>query len=564
MDPRIAKSIQVNKAIIRCETAKEVLALLAATPGTLTKMAGGGSLNNVNFCTALHRISRYLSYNYKERASVLSDPRYALLLCATVESFVGMDFAEPLSALRRGIPSPESNNTIRFENREMSSLAWSLAKVRVLPPKSAMPFQGNTETAVKEMMGLCYELRSQVLEGGSNKAARSLWIPTLSRLSARLFDAVEQRVAQSKNLGAFKSQELANLIWAMSTSRRYDQQVFEDYAPKLLAVWKDDTVKPQEFSNVIWAYATSQIVGAQQQRLFEIIASVMEERPGFVQTFKSQELSNTAWGLATLISFKRGSRAEKEGGYDEEDDAEDAVVVRILRKVVQELTVRPNEFKSQEIANTVWALGTLGFGQGDKAWLGREYREFNFIQTDDVEGDKEVVRLALEAVSDSAQGRLHRFRNQELNNLAWGYAKLGQRDHELFREIATELSKHHRRINGQDIAATLWAFASTEFFDEASFRKLTSRMNINHVHTFNPQELSNVCWAIATAGVEPSYPYAFDTINIRADKLPSMKEISRDPITLFFAAGAQEIMKRPQQFISQEVKDLLWGFSRVR
>ena len=37
----------------------------------------------------------------------------------------------------------------------------------------------------------------------------------------------------------------------------------------------------------------------------------------------------------------------------------------------------------------------------------------------------------------------------------------------------------------------------------------------------------------------------------------------RDPATALFAMAAQELMHRPDQFKSQEIKDVLWSFSKV-
>ncbi len=40
--------------------------------------------------------------------------------------------------------------------------------------------------------------------------------------------------------------------------------------------------------------------------------------------------------------------------------------------------------------------------------------------------------------------------------------------------------------------------------------------------------------------------------------------IMEDPITECFAAVASEVIRRPHEFKDQELKDVLWSFSRVR
>ena len=85
-DPRVAKSIATNRQILDCDFGTEVLSVLSSTPDALTKMAGGGALSVVNIATSIHRISRSASRDRRERQAILSDPRYALLLCSATEA----------------------------------------------------------------------------------------------------------------------------------------------------------------------------------------------------------------------------------------------------------------------------------------------------------------------------------------------------------------------------------------------------------------------------------------------------------------------------------------------
>lgn len=62
----------------------------------------------------------------------------------------------------------------------------------------------------------------------------------------------------------------------------------------------------------------------------------------FVKEFKPQELSNTAWGTATLLS-KRAI-----GKTSTRDDVENDAAVRIYRWVANELMERADQFKPQE------------------------------------------------------------------------------------------------------------------------------------------------------------------------------------------------------------------------
>ena len=76
--------------------------------------------------------------------------------------------------------------------------------------------------------------------------------------------------------------------------------------------------------------------------------------------------------------------------------------------------------------------------------------------------------------------------------------------------------------------------------------------------------MSNTVWALATAGFAPAFIRAFDTTLVPSSQRPTNDEINGDPITGCFAAVASEAMRRPAEFKDQELKDVLWSFSKVR
>jgi hypothetical protein len=68
---------------------------------------------------------------------------------------------------------------------------------------------------------------------------------------------------------------------------------------------------------------------------------------------------------------------------------------------------------------------------------------------------------------------------------------------------------------------------------------------------------------LATAGIAPQYTRAFDTTLVPASQRPTKEMITDDPITICFAAVASEAMRRPHDFKDQELKDVLWSFSKI-
>jgi len=95
-------------------------------------------------------------------------------------------------------------------------------------------------------------------------------------------------------------------------------------------------------SNSVWAFASAGLRGQGQINLIAGVADTLDHNNGaIVQDFKPQELSNTAWGVATLMG-KRGSEPSLN------DEVEDDAALRILRWVATSLEERVDEFKPQE------------------------------------------------------------------------------------------------------------------------------------------------------------------------------------------------------------------------
>lgn len=228
--------------------------------------------------------------------------------------------------------------------------------------------------------------------------------------------------------------------------------------------------------------------------------------------------------------------------------------------MASELIKRPDDFKSQEITNSCWAMATLGFGIS--AETSSASNDYTFLMTGDPEGDRQLMERALDAVSKSALPRLNVFRSMELNNLAYAFARLGRTEsNDLYAGIAREFARPKRVVTGQDIGTTLWSFSLVEYFDKDAYRSIVSRMSVNDARNYSPTELANSVYALASAEVEVRYPDSFDTALVADNLRPT--NWKDDPVTVCFAVVARELMRRPQEFKSQEIKDVLWSFSKV-
>ncbi|KAL9182955.1 hypothetical protein ACHAXT_004234 [Thalassiosira profunda] len=492
------------------------------------------------------------------------------------------------------IATPRTKNA--FSSRECSNLCWALAKLRMAPPCTAFqlgrvaehtygegalgrPFASMEEMALdvldsslKVRMELFEEAKSRRQGGGGG--ASGTWIPELSRLAGKVLDLIAMQIireygtrgdSEEEARSGFNPQEMASVLWAFAKAKRGDGALFNVVAEELMKQTESEMArggkgpKPQELSNTIWAFATAGVRGETQVELVKFIADALDEGDGqfFGYQFKPQEFSNTAWALATLHS----RRSAGSGVEVIEDDG----IVRILRWVAKSLVERVDSFKPQELSNTIWAFSTMGFGY-DEACGTNSHNDYVHVATDNSAGDKDLVFKTLEVIAENALQRLGKFKAQELNNMAWGFARLGHRTERaeaLLSGVAKELIARTWQFKPQDVGTTLWALATAEYYDLDAFCAGASRLNMRQIRSFKPQEMSNTVWALATAGFAPKYIHAFDTTLVPASKRPTKEMIASDPITECFAAVASEMMRRPHDFKDQELKDVLWSFSKA-
>jgi hypothetical protein len=334
------------------------------------------------------------------------------------------------------------------------------------------------------------------------------------------------------------------------------------------------------------------------EELLQFVANLMNTRDGFVSSFKSQELSNTAWGVATLLANKPSSTTATElddvnnDSYKSSNKAVGGEIIAATTSTISRieqqssLTIINNvaramlqqgmvsKFRTQELSNTAWALATVGFGLTATS----EHRTNNYVvlTSDHQQDDAILMNDAISTIVDAAIPIVYKFRSQEINNLIWALARLvgsnkNEKMNELLYGFGQQLMDRRRSVTSQDIGTTLWGLATMEFFNDNLYRGIANRLQINEGSKYKPQELSNTLWAFATAEVEVLTKDIFDTSLVpQSIRRQQQQQVYRgtsgtndDPIVRCFAIAATELMKRPSQFKSQEIKDVLWSFSKV-
>ena len=113
-------------------------------------------------------------------------------------------------------------------------------------------------------------------------------------------------------------------------------------------------------------------------------------------------MSNTIWGVATLLSNKPGVLT----------DREQAAALSIVRSAAQYVTRRGTDaFKSQELSNFLWSLATLGFGL-DASVEQSLNNNYLVLDSDNPQKDNELMRAVLEQIVKAASKLLPRCKSQ--------------------------------------------------------------------------------------------------------------------------------------------------------
>lgn len=508
-------------------------------------------MNSVNFSTTFHRIARHVNNMQSDdprndRSKVLTDPRFALLLCSAAEGMLLEDSA--------------------FGAREYSNMAWAIAKLKVTPPVSAMPL-ASPDSVEEQLADKSAQIREIIVavakerqsNAGSDGANQTPWIPPLSELSALILDTISIRVI-GVNPNAFRLQEWSNLLWALATTGRGSPEVFDFILRSLVKgqtinthnKGQEEEHRPQEWSNSLWALATSGFLGPEES-FIPFVASLMDSSPEFVDQFKPQELSNTMWGVATILSNRPG---QPTGELN-------AAALSICRHITRQMIKRQGYgFKTQEFTNLGWALATIGFGSSMDIQTA-ERSDYTVLTSDEITGDSKLLQDTASIIIEDVKSRVWKYRSQELNNILWAHARMGLINDEALGMIAMELGKPRRAITSQDIGTSLWGMATSNLSNPEAYKAVVARWTPAMASRAKPQELSNSVWALATAEIFPKFVDCFDTTILTPKHRERPKNPQEDPVITALVLAAQEMMRRPDEFKTQELKDILWSFSRL-
>lgn len=191
--------------------------------------------------------------------------------------------------------------------------------------------------------------------------------------------------------------------------------------------------------------------------------------------WEPRQLSTAMWGLARL-------RLEASGGLPAgHRQLVDALVTAAVPVAVA------RRFRTQEMANSVWALARLNHRGQHGADL-------------------------LAALADGAAAQAREFTAQGLSNTVWGMATLGFAHAGLMTAVASAVRHKIAEFNPQEVSNTLWAFAKLEpklrgsSAERAPYQVLQAVKGVlvqlldsqpRPDGSLTEQHLANLAWAVA-------------------------------------------------------------------
>ncbi|KAG1676081.1 hypothetical protein FOA52_014946 [Chlamydomonas sp. UWO 241] len=296
-------------------------------------------------------------------------------------------------------------------------------------------------------------------------------ISAMHALRMRLLAMVPGAVHQ------FDVQAVANTMYVMARIGHRDIDLLETLLSA--AQYRMDVGTPQNAVNMLWACV---VLGYSPDR--EWMALYYDAIDALIRQYGPQDLANTLWAAGRLTTLVGGSGSPSDpppgssgsssgGGIGGISAVGKVMPPNVVSTLLQQAYRQLPSFSAQQLANTVWGLGRLGF-KPPSAWTAA------FLQCT-VEGM-----------------RTGRFNSAELSGMVWGMARLGLSPPPAWvtgflKCVYTELP----RMPASDLAQILLALGAMRVQPPSGWMLAVIGAATQRLPEFGPQELANALLGIA-------------------------------------------------------------------
>lgn len=289
---------------------------------------------------------------------------------------------------------------------------------------------------------------------------------------------------------------------------------------------------PRLMTRALWSLGK---VGSCGADIESIIAHMAAAAPQHVSHYTAQDLSNTLWSLARLVSAPDGSGdhgAKKVSGKARRD------AVGFACLVVTEISSRVDTLSDQCLSNSLWAVAKLDLRGAANPFacscvaqlrlrppsalcpqaLANSLWAVARLQLDPGVAGPFCVDVACRALASQDAHALGSFLSHELSMAFWAVAKIirappprSRRSHQAGRGLAAEVlefadavaSEVCRRLSDfspQSLSNVAWALVSMDLMQRPPARRfllLVAECCGKELTDFPPQAIANLCWAFS-------------------------------------------------------------------
>lgn len=300
----------------------------------------------------------------------------------------------------------------------------------------------------------------------------------------------------TENVGKFNVVNAATAFHKFGKTFRTTSQKIDEIQPSLellqtrLVKLLPVSCQPRHLSNILWASGVLDI------KLPELEKAVAKEMPVQAPRMNQQELANAIYGLG-----KRSSLGEQ--GFE------------IAALLVATALPGLDDFTPQGLSNCVWAFGNIS---------------------------PQISEREIAIVVNSVARMCSRFNGLELTNALWGLAKIQatltpSSTETFFQAIRGSIAG----LEPRTLSTLAWATAKLAIHSKtASFGAVFGAPVAAKVGKMNGHEISNTCWAFATAC-----------------------EHERDDLEHVLTAIAKGVEQQLMTLSARQVATIVWSFATL-
>ena len=242
---------------------------------------------------------------------------------------------------------------------------------------------------------------------------------------------------------------------------------------------------------------------------------------------------------------------------------------------------------SQQLSNSLYALGGLGYHPGD-AWLREFYAaslNMSVKNAQDLATNLYSLALLKEAPDSVWMGafwsaskeEMKEFKPQALSNVIWAAATLGISIPDDWMVFFWEVSKTKMgEFIPQDPSNIIWAAATLGSPPPAGWMTFFWAASRQEMEAFKPQEMSNTFWAAATLGCSPPAEWLARFCDVSREKLTAFNSqnlantvwafatLDVPPPTDWLAHFCDVSQEKMIVFKPQDYSNTVWAFAQLR